>query len=271
MKTKILVVLVIFLFNSCHYDFYRYFYREYPVLKRINQYKDISDFKIELENPDQFNFLVVSDLHIQNLKDLKKYQTYLNAQINKLQPAFILCSGDLTQYGLKGEWQLLTDLLYSFDVPFYFALGNHDILNNGWEAAKLIQESSSLYFKCASLSFYICDNASGYFNRVQIDILEDFFSRDESPKIVMAHYPLYGYESISTIEESNRLLNLFWENNVLCYIHGHTHSPQDTYLSDLRLYDACSISGQYDQPPEISVFYIDHQRIERVERLYPDF
>ncbi len=105
---------------------------------------DASELKIEsgdknpwtslkLNNdPDQFTFAVVSD-RTGGHRD--KVFSQAVARVNMLQPQFVMSVGDLIEgyttkdETIKAQWDEFDGYVKKFEMPFFYAAGNHDLAN----------------------------------------------------------------------------------------------------------------------------------------------
>jgi hypothetical protein len=84
-------------------------------------------------DPDDFQFAIVSDR-----TGGHRPGVFASAmeQVNRLQPEFVMCVGDLIEGytedrdRLTEEWREVDELIDRLDMPFFYTVGNHDIGNN---------------------------------------------------------------------------------------------------------------------------------------------
>jgi hypothetical protein len=88
---------------------------------------------LKLNNdPDQFTFAVVSD-RTGGHRDKVFSQSV--ARVNLLQPQFVMSVGDLIEgyttkeETIKAEWDEFDGYVKKFQMPFFYAAGNHDLTN----------------------------------------------------------------------------------------------------------------------------------------------
>jgi UDP-2,3-diacylglucosamine pyrophosphatase LpxH len=88
---------------------------------------------LKLNNdPEQFTFAVVSD---RTGGHRSKVFSQAVARVNLLQPQFVMSVGDLIEgYTTKeetidAEWQEFDGYVKKFEMPFFYAAGNHDLTN----------------------------------------------------------------------------------------------------------------------------------------------
>jgi hypothetical protein len=88
---------------------------------------------LKLNNdPDQFTFAVVAD-RTGGHRD--KVFSQAVARVNLLQPQFVMSVGDLIEgyttkeEKIKEEWDEFDGYVKKFEMPFFYAAGNHDVTN----------------------------------------------------------------------------------------------------------------------------------------------
>ncbi len=85
----------------------------------------------ELEE-DDFTFAIISDL---NGGEREGIYSLAVDQINRLDPTFVLCVGDLIDGGtedslrLQKEWDSFDERTSKLNMPFFYLGGNHDLTN----------------------------------------------------------------------------------------------------------------------------------------------
>ena len=131
MKIKAVLLLVIFIGINCK--------REVKIVERTPEFKhDITSgptpwtsTNFELEEED-FTFAIISDLNGGEREGV--YSTAV-AQLNRLDPTFVLSVGDLIDGGtedslqLAKEWDSFDTQTSKLNMPFFYLGGNHDLTN----------------------------------------------------------------------------------------------------------------------------------------------
>jgi hypothetical protein len=84
-------------------------------------------------DPDQFQFAVVAD---RTGGHREKVFGRAMAQINLLQPQFVMSVGDLIEgfnpnnpKAIRGEWNEFDGYVKKLDMPFFYVPGNHDLVD----------------------------------------------------------------------------------------------------------------------------------------------
>lgn len=92
------------------------------------------------KSAEAFSFVVISD---RTGGAIKGEWASAVEEINRLQPDFVVCVGDLIEgytedkAVLEGQWEEFDSLTRKFNAPFFYAPGNHDVTNDVmWELYK---------------------------------------------------------------------------------------------------------------------------------------
>ena len=175
-----------------------------------------------------FKFALVTDTHVgnpNNNEDL--YRTVKD--INSLPDiAFVVVSGDVTEFGSDEELQTAKELLSTLNKPYYVIPGNHDSnwSESGTNSFKLIFGSETFGFEYHGYQFI--GLASGPNMRMgpgQIprENLTWFFEKlkqidKNTPIIFVNHYPMD-----SSLNNGFEVLDALRPHNVKLMLCGHGH------------------------------------------------
>ncbi len=85
-----------------------------------------------VNDPDNFQFVIISDLHGGNRPGIFEKAV---EKINLMDPEFVLYVGDLIEgstdeYVVDKQWKAFEKLIAPLGMRFFFVPGNHDISNN---------------------------------------------------------------------------------------------------------------------------------------------
>ena len=258
---KIILILWAFGFSSCKYYTYgleEFLYRSGTVEKRTESVLELTDQDVPvIPSEGNYNILIVADIHFghetyKNDVDLfiTSITDYLNSMPADEKPLFCICLGDIAEHGLKSEFDdfsKFVNKLSELGIKTYSVLGNHDLYNSGWRIYKdvIFPFTSFYYFKTDVFSFYFIDSASGSLGKSQMNKLEGLLAKDENPKIVATHIPLYAdgyfYFSMQNTTERNLLISMLAKNNVKAILSGHTHCMNFTNFGKFTEYNFPSV------------------------------
>lgn len=228
---------------SCKYGLGEAFYRSNSVNERSKQLTSLTlpttVTGSTVYQTGKYNFLIISDMHYgadYNVPERKIFNWLDSFDASEEQqqkkPLFCIVSGDIVDTGDREQYAAFNTFqskLENKNIPVYCIVGNHDLLNNGWNNWKYTcNPGTSFYkFQTSGISWYFTDTGSGTMGSEQLSALESAFSEDENRKLVFSHYPLYGggiaMFAIGNEKERARLINLYATNNVKYVFEGHWH------------------------------------------------
>lgn len=140
-RYKILVLLsLVFLLSGCGITTKKSYYYEY--------YRKNMNFK------ENFKITQFTDLHFSVQTDYKKVSDYLKKNITTSNPDLMVFTGDSFMDASKSVVSNVLDFIDSFNIPFAFTYGNHDLQGSYDE-------------------FFINDYIKGLKNSVFVDFNDD--------------------------------------------------------------------------------------------------
>jgi predicted phosphodiesterase len=165
-------LLIILFLESCTLDIAGFFVS--TGLNERLKVKDIFNFLSEadrnLSPGDEYSFIVLSDTHIENgnIRGLERLVQVIDGA------AFVVITGDITDYGDRNDIQKFIEIARSLGVPCYPVLGNHDIYFHNWQEWKDLIGSSSYRIGApgGSTTLFILDSANATFGSSQLNWLE---------------------------------------------------------------------------------------------------
>jgi 3',5'-cyclic AMP phosphodiesterase CpdA len=179
---------------------------------------------------ENFNFVWMTDTHYR--QDREDYLTQVSNYVgNSWGASFFLNSGDLTDRGDQQEFNyFLNHKAEILNVPFYSAIGNHDLYGDGWDAFKGAVGPSVTSFNYGNSFFMFIDSASCEIGKDQMDWIEDQLQKSGAAtnRFVLSHLCLYdGDLETPTIlcdpDERLRLASLLKKYEVDYLLCGHKH------------------------------------------------
>ena len=201
-------------------------YRKHPDIRisKSNTYNP--DYKIK-KNP--YSFLVISDTHVY----LKKNKSLpLLKKILYKKDKFILILGDITQNGRLEDYKAFKRYMNNLGLPYYPAIGNHDILNdkshNGWLNYNKTLGASFYTFTTGKIRFICLDTAALTVGEKQLLWLKNVLKDKKEPFcVVFTHFPIFPNSEDDPVfeneTEASKIFRLFSRYGVDYVINGHTH------------------------------------------------
>ncbi|HDZ06718.1 hypothetical protein LCGC14_0292880 [marine sediment metagenome] len=236
-----------------------------------------------------FNFVAIGDTRSRNNVHKK-----IISQVQKLNPKFIVNSGDLVENGLSmGDWESFFEVNEDFmrNTPYYPVLGNHekdspyyydffDLPNNEryyyftvGDALFVVLDSEGLR---TTIPAFTTDNMKdAYWEESGIDYmktqkkwLEEVLklNRQAGYVFIFQHLPLYSVKK-SRVEES-KMVREFWgdifkRHGVQTFINGHDHHYHHALDNGIHFITSAGAGAPlYDidavQPETVSYKKIEH-------------
>jgi len=197
-----------------------------------------------LVSGQEFRYGVISDIHIgteTGAVDLRAVVEDINGLAEAERPAFVLVTGDLTEYDFGGELDTAKAILDGLLPPYYAIPGNHELKwsSSGGEAFRRIFGDDRFDFSYGGIRFTgfhqgpVLRMGEGFVSPRDMSFLEASLEqamiREEAVVLVM-HYPLDG-----TVTNLDEILELLPGHRILHTLHGHGHRN--------RLSDYSGIAG----------------------------
>ncbi len=180
--------------------------------------------------PMLFEFVQVSDTHIG--KSPQQTTNLINAvtQINTINPAFVLFSGDLTDSGSIEQYTTFKTTVSNLSMPYYCVPGDNDIVDGEGDLQRYRDQLGNDYFALDYQGFkFIGLNNNLYLSLDQTQ--RQWFEQElqkGKPEIIFAHKPLLDYENnFVPFADAQQLLNLFDAYDVVMYMSGHWHESAE--------------------------------------------
>lgn len=182
---------------------------------------------------------------------------------------FVIHAGDITDWGLRSEFEMQRDILNGLDVPYVCLLGNHDCLGTGREIFREIFGEFDFAFTAGNVRFVCLNTNALEFKENEAVPNIDFVQAEaaavlsgvDKTVVAMHAYPrsdqLSGDKADALHAEMGALRNL----QFCLHGHGHRYREEDIYHDGLIYYE-CSNAGS----EELLIFTIteDGYECERV-------
>ena len=191
--------------------------------------------------PMLFQFIQVSDIHIGKSSQQTTNLTNAVAQINTINPSFVVFSGDLTDSGSIEQYTTFKTTVSNLSMPHYCVPGDNDIVDGEGDLQRYRDQLGNDYFAFDYQGFkFIGLNNNLYLSLDQTQ--RQWFEQElqkGKPEIIFAHKPLLDYENnFVPFADAQQLLNLFNAYDVVMYMSGHWHESAE-YTSNNTHYIWC--------------------------------
>ena len=176
--------------------------------------------------PMLFQFVQVSDTHIGKNPPRQADNLYhAVAQINEINPAFVLFTGDLTDSGTLEQYATFKGALSGLKMPYHCVPGDNDIIDGEGDLKRYREQLGDDYYAFDYQGF----NFIGLNNNFHLSLDEDQRLwlegelKEGKSEMAFAHRPLLYSANGEPIPESEQLLSLFENHHVTMYMNGHEH------------------------------------------------
>lgn len=184
----------------------------------------------------------VSDIHCMNggVFEPERFEAGLR-RVNEMQPDVVVVSGDLTDGGLRPEYERVRRLLDRFDAPVLTCLGNHDARREGWRVYEELFRERYYHEHFHGADFLVLDSSQpdqdeGEVGREQREWLTQELKHCTFPIVVVHHHtvpiPNTGRE-MNVMRDAGGLLYVLDAFDVPLVLGGHRHYPWAWRLNEL--------------------------------------
>lgn len=183
---------------------------------------------------DNFKFAMTSDNHTSSAGLSPTFIKILN-EVDKKDYLFVVDAGDLTSDGTPLTYQVFYGAIAKEKIPFFTAIGNHDIAGSGRDIFSKTFGDFYYSFPCKNSLFIILDdsNATGL-DSGQMAWLESQLKKDFKHKFVFMHVPPFDprqdwRHSLSNPVQAGALENLLAKYKPDLVFTGHIHAYYDVF------------------------------------------
>jgi len=258
-----LIVSIFILFltlTGCDNDIFKYSIHEIDSKYSGSNFNAINAQLIEslYNNPfEDFTFAVVTDSH----SDYDKLDSAVRLINANPSIKFVIHLGDFTETGLLLQYEMTVHILNKLIVPFVVAIGNHDLLGNGFSIFKDIFGPTNFSFTCNDV-FFIVGNNNNWESSIG-DILQQFNdllvnNQGAQYRIIATHIPFID-DARYFQEFLDNYQYLCEEYNVALSLHGHKH--RHYYMPDFTSKTAMLIANAIVHDK----FYLVHVRATGID------
>jgi len=223
-----------------------------------------------------FTFIHFSDPHIGSLgNELQLQQALEDVDRNFPEAAFIIITGDVTEFGFEDEFSSLTKVLSTSKRKVYPAMGNHDVRwsNSGKENYRNTFGETYKSFDHNGVRIILMDSSMliehyGHFDGLQLAQLEkDLKSMKEGQPAVLAmhHPPLHPGHFIDNEFQFADLISQF---NVPLVCDGHGHAFLRYTRNGTTYAMGGSVSNGGAPKRSYRVFKVEPDKMTAITRIY---
>lgn len=182
---------------------------------------------------------------------------------NQQEADFVLLNGDITDFGLKDEYQWVHQIMGKLNKPYLAVIGNHDLSGNGEVVYRHMYGSLNSSFVLNDFKIILLNTNSREFNFSglvpDIDWLKNELTGNNfSQAIVVSHIPPYDGDFDRSLEQAyvSALRN---SDKVKLSLHGHRHAfeEHEPYSDGIRYL----VSTSMDQRMYLVIKLFDDQFI----------
>jgi 3',5'-cyclic AMP phosphodiesterase CpdA len=206
-------------------------------LRDKDTFNFLSDADRNLSLGDEYSFIVVSDTHIEN-GDAHGLEQL--AQVIGEDDAFVVITGDITQFGRRKDIQKFIEIARSLKVPCYPVIGNHDIFFGNWQEWKDLIGSSSYRIGSpdSSTTLFILDSVNATFGNAQLNWLERELKNANPRVFVFTHTNLLvrtpgDLVQLTDARERTRFMNILKDRSDAVFM-GHLHNRVERKLGGVQ-------------------------------------
>ena len=222
----------------------------------------------------------ISDPHVGSPHFVPNLMNRLLVELDELQPDAVLCTGDITNEGLAGEYKAAAAYFSQIRQPFHVIPGNHDSRNVGYVHFEELFGERRWARDIGAIRLVGVDSSEpdlneGRIGREHYDWIRDAFVGDAELRILALHHHLISVPGTgrerSTVQDSGDLLELLLSAGVDLVLTGHKHVPhiwrlEHMYISNAGTCTSLKLRG-HTKPSYMIVEYEKGQ--VRIHRKHP--
>jgi Icc protein len=174
-------------------------------------------------------------------------------EVNDLNPDVVICTGDLTTFGFRQEYQQAREYLDRLECDAFVVIpGNHDSRNVGYVHFEDLFGSRTRSLHESGVSIVALDSSEpdldyGQIGRNRYPYIEEAFSQPASLRVFVIHHHLLpvpgtGRER-NIVYDAGDLLEVLVRSGVNLVLCGHKHVPYAWKLEDLYVVSAGTVSS----------------------------
>lgn len=230
MKRISFLILQILLLTSCEELIEYSPYSTYVKEELINSRECEKIRNNCVSDNDTLKFAVISDVH----DDYDNMSDALFSISNQEDIQFIICNGDITNFGLAKEFEWYSDMVNQSAIPLITLIGNHDYRSNGLQIFERLFGPVNTSFEAGNYHFILFSIVILENNNMspKYEWLIDEISDSNKYHIVVTHVPPFSGEMEGIHNLAFRQI-VNPENTILC-LHGHVSHFDDSYYNGIH-------------------------------------
>ncbi len=200
-----------------------------------------------------FTIAQISDLHCGSPHFVPSLLDRALVEVNELEPDVVIVSGDLTDYGLRGEYELAADYLTRIACERLIVIpGNHDSRNVGYVHFEEMFGDRNSVLRKGPVSIVAVDSSEpdldhGQIGRGRYRWIEEQFVEPAELKVFVLHHHLLpvpgtGRER-NVVYDAGDAIECLQRSGVRLVLSGHKHVPYVWRLEDLFVVNAGTVSS----------------------------
>ncbi len=176
------------------------------------------------------------------------------SEVNEFQPDIVICSGDLTTFGFKHEYQVARSYLERIDCDSFVVIpGNHDSRNVGYVHFEELFGDRNSVLRKEGVTVVAVDSSEPDLDHGQIGrgrypwIEQQFSSEPSSLRIFVLHHHLLpvpgtGRER-NVVYDAGDAIECLQRSRVHLVLSGHKHVPYAWRLENLFVVTTGTVSS----------------------------
>lgn len=223
-----------------------------------------------------FTFIQFSDVHIgAGDNELRLKQALADSQAHFPEAEFIICTGDLTEFGFEDQFSTVSALFKTSKIPVYPTTGNHDVRwsNSGKENYRHTFGDTYKTFDHNGVRFVMMDSSMliehyGHFDGMQLAQLKkdlDSMPQDGFAVLAMHHPPLHPGHFI---DNEFQFADLIGQYNVPLVCDGHGHAFMRYERNGTTYCMGGSVSDGGAPKHSYRVYKVEPGKITAITRIY---
>ena len=172
--------------------------------------------------PERFTLAQITALHFGRTAEGEASVASIVDELNRLGPAVVLVTGDITQNGKRAEFERATRALDRLTMPIVCIPGNHDM--RGWTGYLTSFGFPYHLVKFGHWTFLGLDSGHGreQFTESQLAFARRALAAAEPGRVIaLVHIPLAGKRSVKA--HAGEVMELFERKHVPLVLSGHWH------------------------------------------------